>query len=65
MRWTVDYQEDLHFVEQVFKAFQGQEAIFGLPRLLEFLSKNPTLSSSIDGRRRNESLLKELGDNNE
>ena len=65
MRWTVDYQEDLHFVEQVFKAFQGQEAIFGLPRLLEFLSKNPSLSSSIDGRRRNESLLKELGDNNE
>jgi spore coat polysaccharide biosynthesis protein SpsF len=65
MRWTVDYLEDFHFVEQVFKAFQGQEATFGLPRLLEFLSKDSTLKSSIDGRRRNESLLKELGDKNE
>ena len=57
MRWTVDYLEDFNFVSQIFKAFEGNESNFGLASLLEFLSENPTLKNSIDGRRRNEALL--------
>lgn len=57
LRWTVDYQEDLDFVRQVFKHFQGKETSFTYDDLMFLLRENPALKSRIDGSRRNESLI--------
>ncbi len=43
MRWTVDYPEDLAFVEEIFKAFDGEDKIFTLRDVLNFLEKNPQI----------------------
>lgn len=53
-RWTVDHPEDLDFVRQVFGAFKGREAVFTTEEVLEFLEKNPGVSSAISAARRNE-----------
>ena len=68
LRWTVDYQEDLEFVRNVFSHFKGREDSFNLTELLEFLGNNRELKSTIDANRRNEALvamLKEEGNLNE
>lgn len=68
LRWTVDYQEDLEFVRNVFSHFTGREDSFNLTELLDFLGNNRELKSTIDANRRNESLiamLKEEGNLNE
>ena len=60
LRWTVDYEEDLDFVRQVFAHFKGRETSFTFPELLNYLIDNPELKSRIDGSRRNESLISML-----
>jgi len=60
LRWTVDYEEDLDFVRQVFAHFKGRETSFTYPELLNYLIDNPKLKSRIDGSRRNESLISML-----
>ena len=68
LRWTVDYQEDLEFVRNVFSHFKGREDSFNLTELLDFLGNNRELKSTIDANRRNEALvamLKEEGNLNE
>jgi len=57
-RWTVDYFEDLVFVEQVFNAFKGNESTFTFEDMLLLLHNNPELSSAISADRRNEHLDK-------
>jgi len=57
LRWTVDYEEDLDFVRQVFVHFKGRETSFTYFELLNYLEKNPELKSRIEGNRRNESLI--------
>ena len=59
MRWTVDYQEDLDFVRQVYANFIGREATFTYSDLHDFLKQNPQAISGIDASRRNEQLQKE------
>jgi spore coat polysaccharide biosynthesis protein SpsF len=58
MRWTVDYFEDLTFVQSVFSHFKGQESTFGYEQVLEFLSSNTEVTSLISASRRNEALMK-------
>jgi spore coat polysaccharide biosynthesis protein SpsF len=60
LRWTVDYEEDLDFVRQVFGHFKGRETTFTYAELLGHLRDNPELKSRIDGSRRNESLISML-----
>lgn len=64
MRWTVDYQEDLDFVRQVYANFRGHESTFTFLEVLDFVQENPHVISEIDSSRRNEKLLKiEIMDN--
>jgi len=58
-RWTVDYQEDLDFVREVYANFTGREATFTYSDLLGFLRHKPQAISRIVGSRRNEQLHKE------
>jgi spore coat polysaccharide biosynthesis protein SpsF len=55
-RWTVDYEEDLDFIREVFKGFLGSENKFSYQDVCEYLRSRPELKSQIDGTRRNESL---------
>lgn len=55
-RWTVDYIEDLEFVRNVFREFQGREPDFTFEDVMLFLSKSPNLRSTITADRRNEKL---------
>ena len=64
LRWTVDYQEDLDFVRDVFSHFAGREDSFNLIELLEYLGNNRELKSAIDANRRNESLIAMLKEEN-
>lgn len=58
MRWTVDYEEDLAFIRKVYDNFKGKEFDFTMEEVLDLVSLNPKLKSSIDPSRRNESLRK-------
>ena len=64
LRWTVDYQEDLDFVRDVFSHFIGREDSFNLIELLDYLGNNRELKSNIDASRRNESLIAMLKEEN-
>ena len=55
-RWTVDYQEDLDFISQIFAYFRGKEAMFKLEDVLSFLEKNPAIRNKLSGKMRNISL---------
>ena len=56
-RWTVDYQEDLDFISQIFAYFSGKEAIFNLEEVLNFLKENPDIRNKLSGKMRNISLV--------
>lgn len=62
MRWTVDYQEDLDFVREVYDYFQNSELEFNMSNVLSLLASESNLKNKIDGNRRNESLKKMLSD---
>ena len=64
LRWTVDYQEDLEFVREIFSYFTGREDSFNLIELLDYLGNNRELKSTIDANRRNESLIAMLKEEN-
>jgi len=44
MRWTVDYQEDLYFVREVFKRL-GHKKIFYMEDILDLLKKHPEIEN--------------------
>ena len=52
-RWTVDYQEDLDFVSQIFGEFTGREASFEMEDVIRFLKANPDIRNQISGTMRN------------
>ena len=56
LRWTLDHPEDLEFVTEIYKIFEGRESDFNMHDLLDLLSKNRNLKSRISGNRRNEQL---------
>jgi spore coat polysaccharide biosynthesis protein SpsF (cytidylyltransferase family) len=55
-RWTLDTEEDLTFVRQVYGEFMGRELTFGYHDVMEFLFSNPKIARIDDGSMRNSEL---------
>lgn len=55
-RWTVDYQEDLDFVREFYKYFEGRELSFNYVDACDFVREHPDSWSKIDPGRRDEAL---------
>jgi len=55
-RWTVDYQEDMDFVREIFAEFSAREAKFSYQEVCDFLAQKPDLQSEISAYMRNEQL---------
>ncbi len=58
-RWTVDYEEDLLFVREVYGHFVGTESEFSYRDVLDWLNGSKAHESLMSSHRRNESLLKQ------
>ena len=43
LRWTLDFQEDLDFVREVFGKLYDRNPVFGMDEILELLSKEPQI----------------------
>jgi len=57
MRWTVDYQEDFDFVQQIYSHFEGREATFSFKETLELLHENKKVINMKSGDFRNTKLV--------
>lgn len=55
-RWTVDYQEDLDFVQAIYSHFLGRETKFTYKEIIEFLEENSQLRARNHWHTRNEQL---------
>ena len=58
-RWTVDYEEDLPFVREVYGHFAGTESEFSYRDVLDWLNGSKAHESLMSNYKRNESLLKQ------
>jgi spore coat polysaccharide biosynthesis protein SpsF (cytidylyltransferase family) len=58
-RWTVDYEEDLPFVREVYGHFAGSEDIFGYRDVLDWMEGSKEHESLMSSHERNESLTKQ------
>jgi spore coat polysaccharide biosynthesis protein SpsF (cytidylyltransferase family) len=60
MRWTLDYEDDLDFLEEVYAhLYRGR--VFGANDVFELLQRRPDLMSRNRGHMRNEGYLRSLG----
>jgi spore coat polysaccharide biosynthesis protein SpsF (cytidylyltransferase family) len=59
-RWTVDQQEDLEFVREIFKRLYTEEKIFYMEDILLLLQQHPELQEINAGIQRNEGYLRSL-----
>jgi len=59
-RWTVDQQEDLEFVREIFKRLYQKEKIFYMEDILTLLQEHPELQEINAGIQRNEGYLRSL-----
>lgn len=57
LRWTVDYPDDLSFVQQVFARLYRQNPDFAMSDILQLLQQHPDLQSLNADHLRNEALL--------
>jgi glutamate-1-semialdehyde 2,1-aminomutase len=60
MRWTLDEEADLRFLEAVFERLYSPDRMFLTPDVLELLAREPALMTINTGIVRNEGLLKSL-----
>ena len=61
MRWTVDEDKDFLFVTQIYKGlYKGEDEIFYMGDIINFLIAHPELISINQGIRKNEGYLKSL-----
>lgn len=60
LRWTVDHQEDLEFVREIFKRLYTKEKIFYMEDILTLLEEHPELQELNAGIQRNEGYLRSL-----
>jgi spore coat polysaccharide biosynthesis protein SpsF len=60
LRWTVDTEADLIFVQAVYAALEGVGGVFGMDQVLRVLESRPALSVINAGQRRNEGLERSL-----
>jgi spore coat polysaccharide biosynthesis protein SpsF len=63
-RWTVDNQEDLLFVREIFNRLYAKEKIFYMEDILILLEKHPELQEINTGIQRNEGYLRSLKQDN-
>ncbi|MBM4452976.1 MAG: acylneuraminate cytidylyltransferase [Chloroflexi bacterium] len=43
MRWTVDYQDDLDFVREIYQRLYREDSVFLMPDILKLLKEHPEL----------------------
>ena len=60
LRWTVDYEEDLEFVEQVYSALYLNNQNFSTEDIYELMENNPSLKSMNSKFIRNAGLIESL-----
>ncbi len=60
LRWTVDQQEDLEFVREIFKWLYAKQKIFYMEDIVTLLQKHPELQEINKGIQRNEGYLRSL-----
>ena len=60
MRWTVDYQDDLDFVTEIYRMLYNEQGIFLMDDILNLLKKNPELMEINKHHERNEGYLQAL-----
>lgn len=60
-RWTVDYPEDLDFINSLVSAEQSAGGMFESQDILNFLLKNPQVRNSVSPSMRNIAIKKQLG----
>jgi spore coat polysaccharide biosynthesis protein SpsF (cytidylyltransferase family) len=58
-RWTVDYEEDLPFVREVYGHFAGSEDVFSYKDVLDWTCSSKTHERLMSSHERNESLAKQ------
>lgn len=59
-RWTVDNQEDLAFVREIYRRLAAKEKIFYMEDILTLLRQDPALREINAGIQRNEGYLRSL-----
>jgi spore coat polysaccharide biosynthesis protein SpsF (cytidylyltransferase family) len=59
-RWTVDNEEDLEFVRQIYSRLYAKEKIFYMENILTLLQEHPELQELNAGIQRNEGYLRSL-----
>jgi spore coat polysaccharide biosynthesis protein SpsF len=59
-RWTVDNEEDLEFVRQIYSRLYAKEKIFYMEDILTLLQEHPELQELNAGIQRNEGYLRSL-----
>ena len=60
MRWTVDYQDDLDFIIEVYRRLYQRDKIFLMKDILDLLKKNPGLMEINKHHERDEGYLEAL-----
>jgi spore coat polysaccharide biosynthesis protein SpsF len=60
LRWTVDQQEDLEFVREIFKRLYNERKIFYMKDIIELLQEHPELKGINTGIKRNEGYIRSL-----
>jgi spore coat polysaccharide biosynthesis protein SpsF (cytidylyltransferase family) len=61
-RWTVDYPEDLLFINAIVREEQSAGKLFEVQDILDFLEKNPQIQNTISSNLRNIAIKKYLGE---
>lgn len=60
LRWTVDYEDDLEFITEIYERLYKNEKIFLMDDILELLKENPELMEINKGHVRDESYTEAL-----
>ena len=60
MRWTVDYEDDLKFVTEVYERLYQPDRVFLMEDILDLLKKNPELMKINKGHIAEEAYIKAL-----
>jgi spore coat polysaccharide biosynthesis protein SpsF len=59
-RWTVDQQEDLQFIREIFKRLYPKQKVFYMEDIIALLKKHPELQEINRGIQRNEGYIRSL-----
>ena len=60
LRWTLDYEDDLRFIRQIYKRLYREDKVFLMEDVLHLLSQNPQLMEINKGHIANEAYIKAL-----